>query len=109
MRSVANARGCVSRMKSRAATTVASSIAALAPSPAGTSGKPTTTAPDDLFNIELTGRSRVEAFLDFRLQPGELFAATLLMRNCCDDCGLAAAIRSLAYLRGHEFLKSAPV
>jgi hypothetical protein len=67
---------------------------------------PPPTAPDDILNIELTSWSGVEAFLDFRLQPGELFAATLLMRNCCDDCGFAAAIRTLAYLRGHEFLES---
>jgi hypothetical protein len=66
---------------------------------------PATTAPDNLFNIELTGGSRVEAFLDFRLQPGALLAATLLMRDRRDDGGFATAIRPLAYLRGYELLK----
>jgi hypothetical protein len=37
-----------------------------------------TTAPDNLFNIEFTGWSGVEALLDLRLQPGELLAAPLL-------------------------------
>jgi hypothetical protein len=32
---------------------------------AGASGKPATTAPDNLFNIEFGGWSGVEAFLDF--------------------------------------------
>jgi len=41
--------------------------AASAPSPAGASGNPTATAPDDVLNIEFTGRSGVEALLDFRL------------------------------------------
>jgi hypothetical protein len=35
--------------------------AALAPGPAGASGKPATTAPDNLFNVEFTGWSGVEA------------------------------------------------
>jgi hypothetical protein len=80
--------------------------AALAPRPARASGEPTTTALDNLANIEFTGRSGVEALLDFRLQPGKLLAATLLMRDCCNDCRFAAAIRPLAHLRGQEFFES---
>jgi hypothetical protein len=79
--------------------------AASAPGPTGASGKPAATATDNLFNIEFNGWSGVEAFLDFRLQPGELLAATLLMRDWRDDGGFATAIRPLAYLRGYEFLK----
>jgi hypothetical protein len=37
--------------------------AASAPSPAGASGNPTATAPDDVLNIEFAGRSGVEALL----------------------------------------------
>jgi hypothetical protein len=39
--------------------------AAAAPSPAGASGKPATTAPDNLFNIEFTCGPGLEALLDF--------------------------------------------
>jgi hypothetical protein len=48
--------------------------------------------------MQFTGGSRVETFLDFRLQPGDVLAATLLKRNSGDDCGLAAAIRAFADL-----------
>jgi len=37
--------------------------------------------------------------------PGELLAATLLMRDWRDDGGFATAIRPLAYVRGYESLK----
>jgi len=55
-----------------------------------------TTTPDNQVDIKFTGRCGVEALLDFRLQPGKLFAATLLMQDGCDDCGIAVAIRALA-------------
>lgn len=84
----------------------ARSDAALAPRPAGASAQPTTTAPDYRVDIEFTGRPGVEALLDFRLQPGKLLAATLLMQDRCDDCGFAAAIGTLAHLRGHKFFQS---
>ncbi len=80
--------------------------AASAPSPTCASGKSATTAPDKLFNIEFNRWSGVEAFLEFRPQPGELLAATLLMRDRRSDCGFADAIRAFAYLRGYEFLKA---
>jgi hypothetical protein len=65
----------------------------------------TTPAPDCPFNIEFTRRSRVEAILDFVAQPGELLAATLLMRDRGDDRGFAATIPALAHLRGNELLE----
>jgi hypothetical protein len=80
--------------------------AALAPCPAGASGNPTATAPDHVFNIEFAGRTGVEAFLDFRPQPGELVAAPFLMLDRGDDGSLAAAIRSFAHLRSHELFES---
>src|ERR1022692_1105881 len=64
--------------------------AALARSPAGASGQLATATPNHIFHIEFTGRSRIETLLDFRLQPGELLAAALLMRDRCDDCAFAA-------------------
>jgi hypothetical protein len=96
-------------MASKSASAVremARSAAKLSPRPAGASGQPTTTTLDNLADIEFTSRSGVEALLNFRLQPGKLFAATLLMQDRCDDCGFAAAIRALAHLRGHEFFES---
>jgi hypothetical protein len=80
--------------------------AALAPCPAGARGSPAATAPDHVFNIEFASWTGVEAFLDFRLQPGELLAAPLLMLDRRDDGGLAAAICSFADLRGHELFES---
>lgn len=80
--------------------------AAPAPCPASASGQPTTTAPDYCIDIKFTTRSGVEALLDCRLQPGKLFAATLLMQDSCDDGGLAAAICSFADLRGHELFEN---
>jgi hypothetical protein len=77
--------------------------AASAPSPTGASGKPATPAPNNLFDIELKGRSGIEASLEFRPQPGDLFAATLLMRDCRDDYGFATAF---AHLRGHKFFEN---
>ena len=79
--------------------------AALGPSPAGASDNPTTTAPDDVLNIEFTGRSRVETLLDFRLQPGALLAASLFLRHCRDNGGFPVAIGIFAYLRVHEFFE----
>jgi hypothetical protein len=79
--------------------------AALTVRPASASGEPTTPAPDYPFKIEFTGWSRVEAILDFGAQPGELLAALLLMQDCGDDGGFAAAIPALAYLRSYEFLE----
>ena len=73
--------------------------------PASTSGEPTTPAPDCLFNIEFTGWSRVEAILDFGPHPAKLLTAALLMQDCGDDDGLAAAIPALAYLRCNELLE----
>jgi len=35
-----------------------------------------------------------------------MLAATLLMQNCCNNCGFPAAIRTLAYLRVHELFES---
>jgi hypothetical protein len=84
----------------------ARSDAALAPRPVSASGQPTTTTPDNLVDSEFTGRSGIDALLDFRLQPCKLFAATLLMQDRCDDCGIAVAIRALAHLRGHELFES---
>src|SRR5450631_4263549 len=59
----------------------ARSDAVLAPRPAGASGESTTTASDNLVNIEFTSRSGVEALLDFRLQPCKQLAATLLVQD----------------------------
>src|SRR5580698_6832871 len=73
---------------------------------AGASGKPATTAPNNLFNIELNGRSGIEASLEFRPQPGTLFAETLLMRDCRDDCGFAIAKHAFAHLRRREFFEN---
>jgi hypothetical protein len=84
----------------------ARSAPALGPRTAGASCQPTTTTPDNVVDIDFTGRSGVETLLDFRLQPGKLLAATLLMQDRCDDCGFAAAIRALAHLRRHEFFES---
>jgi hypothetical protein len=79
--------------------------AVLTARPASTSGEPTTPAPDCPFNIEFTGWSRVEAILDFGPHPAELLTAALLMPDCGDDGGLAAAIIALAYLRRNELLE----
>jgi hypothetical protein len=79
--------------------------AGLTARPASTSGEPTTPAPDCPFNIEFTGWSRVEAILDFGPQPAKLLTAALLMQDCGDDGGLAAAIPALAYLRCNELLE----
>jgi hypothetical protein len=64
------------------------------------------TTPDNVVDIEFTGRSGVETPLDFRPQRGKLLAATLLMQDRSDDGGFAAAIRAVAHLRGHEFFES---
>jgi hypothetical protein len=79
--------------------------AVLTARPASTTGEPTTPAPDCLFNIEFTGWSRVEAILDFGPHPAKLLTAALLMQDCGDDGGLAAAIPALAYLRRNELLE----
>jgi hypothetical protein len=78
---------------------------ASAPSPTGASGKPAAAATDNLFDVEFNRWSGVEAFLDLWSHPGELLAATFLMRDGRDDGGFATAICPLAYLRGYEFLK----
>jgi hypothetical protein len=62
-------------------------------------------APDCAFNIEFTGRSRVEAILDFGPHPTELLTAALSMQDCGDDGGLATAIPTLTYLRRNELLE----
>jgi hypothetical protein len=79
--------------------------AVLTARPASTSGEPTTPTPDCPFNIEFTGWSRVEAILDFGPHPAKLLTAALLMPDCGDDGGLAAAIPALAYLRCNELLE----
>jgi hypothetical protein len=66
--------------------------AALTVRPASASGEPTTPAPDYPFKIEFTGWSRVEAILDFGPHPAKLLTAALLVQDCSDDGGLAAAI-----------------
>ena len=73
--------------------------------PASQATQSGTAAPDDRFKNEFTSGSRVEAFLDFRLQPVELLAATLLMRDCGDDRSFATAIRAFADLRGDKPLE----
>jgi hypothetical protein len=79
--------------------------AVLTACPASTRGEPATPAPDCPFNIEFTGRSRVEAILDFSPHPAKLLTAALLMPDCGNDGGLAAAIPALAYLRRNELLE----
>jgi hypothetical protein len=69
------------------------------------SGEPTTPVPDYPFNIEFTGWSRVEAILDFGPHSAELLTAALLMQDCGDDGGVAAAIPALTYLRRNELLE----
>jgi hypothetical protein len=69
--------------------------AVLTACPASTRGEPATPAPDCPFNIEFTGRSRVEAILDFSPHPAKLLTAALLMPDCGNDGGLAAAIEDL--------------
>jgi len=91
--------------RSRTGWPPAADEAVLTTRPASTSGEPATPAPDCPLNIEFTGWSRVEAILDFGPHPAKLLTAALLMQDCGDDGGLAAAIPALAYLRCNELLE----
>jgi hypothetical protein len=73
--------------------------------PASASSKSTTPATDCPFNIEFAGWSRIEATLDFGLQPSKLLAAALLMQHRRNYCSVSAAIRTLAHLRSNELLE----